>query len=235
MATATNYLVNRNQPDLNAINQLNPDEISHIQEYLEQIKMEKINKLKSQNNNNFSSQRDVNRSWSPDSVHSYSAIRNPVQHGPHINNSLQENILNNGNNYASREYVDRSWASQENHNDRNGPFTRIGKKSDDYHNPYEYGSRQNMLPSAQQTAYTGPYSNDNNTDQFPGHIRNVNAESTLMQQETTHLPGQRRIMETERNRFELLPFDPQDTKHIVWKDNMPRGGYSSRNERLETY
>jgi hypothetical protein len=35
------------------------------------------------------------------------------------------------------------------------------------------------------------------------------------------------------NRFELLPFDPQDTQHIIWKDNMPRGGYPTRTDRLE--
>lgn len=114
-----------------------------------------------------------------------------------------------------------------------------------YNNPYEYDSRQDVLPPQYIQPYLGEYDIDPKSysdlgldaeliqDQFPTHIRNVNIESSLMQREATHIPGQRELTETEMNRFSLLPFDPQDTKHIVWEDNMPRGGYSTRADRLE--
>lgn len=110
-----------------------------------------------------------------------------------------------------------------------------------YHNPYEYGAKQNPLPPQYKPIYSGPYNVDpavlkhmgTNNVTMPDHIRNINIESSLLQQESTHLPGQREITETEKNRFELLPFDPQDHKHIVWTDNMPRGGYATRSDRLE--
>lgn len=115
-----------------------------------------------------------------------------------------------------------------------------------YYNPYEYGSKQNEFGSIYKPTYTGPYQNDSGMlnemgiseqmyqETFPGLIRNVNIESTLLQKELTHGPGQRDITERGFNRFELLPFDPQDHKHIVWRDDMPRGGYPTRVDRLET-
>ena len=114
----------------------------------------------------------------------------------------------------------------------------------DYHNPYEYGARQNHLGFVKRDVVCGPYQNDpsmlnqigltqNQSDEkFPGQIRNVNVESYLMQKEATHLPGQREITQKEFDRFQLLPFDPQDPKHIVWND-MPRGGFPTRVDRLE--
>jgi len=111
-----------------------------------------------------------------------------------------------------------------------------------YFNPYEYGSRQNELGPLHKPVYTGPYAVNPQTlddmgidyaESFPGAIRNVNVESALLQREMTNIPGQRNITGYEINRFELLPFDPQDTRHIVWQDNLPRGGYPSRNDRLE--
>lgn len=113
-----------------------------------------------------------------------------------------------------------------------------------YHNPYEYGSRQNSLNTFRDFEFLAPQDTTRSSleemgmsevsycEKFPGAIRNVNVESSLLQRELTHGPGQRNI--SEINRFELLPFDPQDTRHIIWKDNMPRGGYSSRADRLET-
>jgi len=114
-----------------------------------------------------------------------------------------------------------------------------------YFNPYEYGSRQNELGPLRDLEYMGRCKLNRSTlqgmglsevdydEQFPGAIRNVNLESSLLQRELTHGPGQRGLTGMEINRFELLPFDPQDTRHIVWRDNMPRGGYPSRSDRLE--
>ena len=115
--------------------------------------------------------------------------------------------------------------------------------ADTYYNPYEYGTRQNELGLIYQQPYIGPYADNpahlcelgvvGYDETFPGLIRNVNMESSLLQREMTHTPGQRANTDVEINRFNLLPFDPQDTRHIVWKDNMPRGGYPSRADRLE--
>jgi len=145
---------------------------------------------------------------------------------------------------------------------RGSAMTRLGKKGNQpiqpiqssqstqyyntYYNTYEVGARQNEFGSTYKPTYTGPYNNAPDLldemglspnlywETFPGDIRNVNLESALLQREMTHIPGQRELTERELNRFELLPFDPQDTRHIIWYDNMPRGGYPSRVDRLES-
>ena len=114
-----------------------------------------------------------------------------------------------------------------------------------YKNPYEYGGKDNSLGALYKKPYIGSYQNNPNScsnlgltttqcsEKFPGHVRNINVESSLLQNEATHIPGQRKITETNYDRFELLPFDPQDHRHIVWSDNMPRAGVATRSERLE--
>lgn len=116
-------------------------------------------------------------------------------------------------------------------------------QEDNYYNPYECGARQNILHPTVLTPHQGPYANDPTTLQqmgvqstkgtIPSHIRNIDIESYFLQKEMTHLPGNREITERTYDRFDLLPFDPQDTRHIIWSDNMPRGGYPTRNDRLE--
>jgi hypothetical protein len=181
--------------------------------------------------NQFVPQRPANQS------NQYSQHNQPNQ----SNQSSQFNPFNQPN--SSNQSISSSY--QPNPSSLNNA-TRIGKKTtnNDYYNPYEYGSKQNQLPPTYLAPYLGPYQNDPNisvplgtdnalsSEQFPGYIRNVNIESSLMQKETTKTPGQREITEYEVNRFELLPYDPQDTRHIVW-DDMPRGGRPSRNDRLE--
>lgn len=126
---------------------------------------------------------------------------------------------------------------------RSSASTRFGKKS--YHNPYECGAPQDVGPSLMHEPYHGPYSIDPiimdkmgaSGDLFANvnddHIRNVGMESLLLQKETTHLPGQKKITENEINRFENLRYNPQDHRHLIWADDMPRGGYATRNERVE--
>lgn len=137
---------------------------------------------------------------------------------------------------------------------RGTAHTRIGKKSSnpetgfdanpDYYNPYECGPRQSSLPAQVLRPHTGMYDcdaellqrmgiNSQAPNYIPSHIRNINVESSLIQREATRLPGQREIVDREVDRFETLPFDPQNTSHIIWADSMPRGGYSTRNDRLE--
>lgn len=115
----------------------------------------------------------------------------------------------------------------------------------DYHNPYECGSRQYSLEPIHKELYKDAYDSDPivlnqmgisqnmHQEEFPGKVRNVNVESALLQQKVTRAPGQRKIMEKECNRFNLLPFNPQESSHLVWKDNMPRGGYATRMDRIE--
>lgn len=124
--------------------------------------------------------------------------------------------------------------------------TRNIKKTEnnDYYNPYEYGARQNQLGQLNKPDPKPLYNNDmdilnkmgiarDNADlKFPGNIRNVDIESSLLQKEATHLPGQREITQKDFNRFQYLPFDPQDPNHIVWND-IPRGGLPTRVDRHE--
>ena len=124
--------------------------------------------------------------------------------------------------------------------------TRNIKKNEnnDYHNPYEYGAKQNQIGQLNKPLGKINYESDpsilsrmglsqpNLYAKFPGHIRNVDVESSLLQQEATHLPGQREVTQTNYDRFQYLPYDPQDPNHIVWSD-MPRGGHPTRVERLE--
>ena len=176
------------------LDNLDPDDITYIQAYLEQVKVAKINQGAVQNNTKYCKTK-----------HDLPVKINPLN--KRSNNGSQKN----------------------------------------YPNPYSYGARQNEFGSIYKPTYTGPYTSDqgllnemgldNNLywETFPGDTRNVNLESVLLQKEMTHLPGQRVLTGEEINRFELLPFDPQDTSHIIWRDNMPRGGYPTRIDRLETY
>jgi hypothetical protein len=124
--------------------------------------------------------------------------------------------------------------------------TRPGKRSQqEFHNPYECGAPQNILPSNQREIHFNNYqlvdenrdnlglSNEMYHQKFPGQVRNVNIESSLMQPETTHIPGQNVLTDREVDRFESLHFDPQNHRHLVWTDGMPRGGYATRSNRLE--
>lgn len=127
---------------------------------------------------------------------------------------------------------------------RGATQTRSARRSDsDYYNPYEYGARQNGLGPTHREAYNGPYSIDPQHqielpasqlyEKFPGQIRNVNIENSLLQSEPNRLPGQRIATEREMDRFQMLPFNPQNPDNIVWADNMPRGGYASRTDRID--
>ena len=108
----------------------------------------------------------------------------------------------------------------------NGQYGNYGNSINDqsysindqsYFNPYEHGSRQRI--------------NDQHTN---SHIvsRDINIESKLLQPEMTKFPGQKEICEKEVNRFEVLPFSPQDVNHLVWGDGTPKNGVPTRNDRI---
>ncbi len=103
------------------------------------------------------------------------------------------------------------------------------KNIENYQNPYEYGSRQNVLPSQPRPLYQSnqldatmmenmALTPAEYSQKFPNEIRNVNVESVLQQKEPTRFPGQRQLTQTEMDRFQLLPFNPQYPDHLVWKD-----------------
>jgi hypothetical protein len=126
-------------------------------------------------------------------------------------------------------------------------LTRHSKRQDlnFYKNPYEHGARQYGFGDLSRDPYLGPYSLEGSSlDQMgiepnqyyhraPNGIRNVDVETGLSRNEMSRRPKQSGLSQVELNRFELLPWDPQDHRHIVWEDNLPRGGVSTRNERLE--
>jgi len=222
----------------NPIETLSLGDLNYLISYLNVIKSEKINKdIKSQPNIPINRANDI-----------YNPLDREVPVDWRTHSSSNPYNTPNGitEGATNQEIIPGSRGSE---------FTRTGKRSqqqnlnlgytNDYHNPYEYGAKQNSLGQINKQPYHGQYYNDplvvremglasdNRQTKPTDHIRNVNVESSLLQREMTHLPGQRRIVERENDRFELLPFDPQDHRHIVWSDSMPRGGYSTRTDRLE--
>jgi hypothetical protein len=104
---------------------------------------------------------------------------------------------------------------------RNLSDYRVEKRSNrEYTNPYEC-SKQNLLPEY--------IVNEHISDGG----KNVNHESNLTISDGTRTRGQRKLTETKFDRYQMLPFNPQETDHIVWFDGMPRGGKSTRNDKTQ--
>jgi len=143
----------------------------------------------------------------------------------------------NNNTQGGSDYIDRNMVAG--FNPDGSPFG-TGSNNPVYQNPYEYGSRQISLEARNLPVYDGVWDADIDnilemnlkpwqlTEKFPGESKNVNVESPLIQGQVTKLRGNRTLMELPMDRFEFPYFDPQDARHIVWSDNMPRGGYSTR-------
>ena len=112
-------------------------------------------------------------------------------------------------------------------------------------NKYDHGAPQQEFGMITRGQHIGPYELDNpmmqrmgmNEEQFygqiPNGIRNIDVESNLRNKEIARQPRQSGLAQVEVNRFENLPWDPQDTRHIVFEDNMPRGGLSTRVDRFD--
>lgn len=248
---AVNHMVNdyttkTQQPPCTVYN-LSPDEITYLQAYLEQVKIQQIGKMAVQPNTKKCITIGDGKPITECKIPLGGSPRVPSGY-PSTPNRMTDIYNPNSDTNPMPDH-------------RGGMATRSGRKttneesvesfkpcldSNAYYNPYEVGARQNEFGSLYKPTYTGPYNvkpdlladigldNRMYWEKFPGDVRNVNVESLLYQGEMTHIPGQRELTETEINRFELLPFDPQDTRHIIWKDNMPRGGYPTRVDRLET-
>ncbi|XWV25187.1 hypothetical protein QJ856_gp0585 [Tupanvirus deep ocean] len=247
---------NKNHP--NPIETLSPEDITYLQSYLEQLKTKKLKERATHNNPDYNEPRNgfgpgsgINQKISMRPGFLDNVTRNRAND---IYDPLDREVPVDWRTYDTPVLPRLSNTFYTEPGSRGAASTRAGKRSqqvlglnkvNDYYNPYEYGAKQNSLQPQYKPTYNGPYNVDpvvlnqmgipNATQQqnYPSHIRNVNIESSLLQREMTHIPGQREITEKELNRFEALPFDPQDHRHIVWADNMPRGGYPTRTDRLE--
>lgn len=252
---------------------LNPEQITDLQKYLEQIKIEKINKDARPTNIKFCSTLCGEKTKDPcKPINTWSNSINYPEYPKPVDSDVQEAIPAPFNRVyrGNQTRIPENRQSQNEFRNSFGPGSGIDHRIDmrqtdtrrktrsdpnfpgcqmskDFHNPYEYGGYSNQLGSLYHPNYIGPYAaNPNDLEQlgisermqlenFPGAMRNINVESALIQQQLTHGPGELNPRQQEINRFELLPFDPQDPRHIVWTDNMPRGGYPTRVDRLETF
>jgi hypothetical protein len=245
----------------NPVETLSTEDISYLQAYLEQIKNKKISEQTKYNNPDFFEPRNgfgmgngVNQNLNANTGFSK---QTPLNRATDIYNPLGREVPVDWRTFNNSGSMEKQFFQNPQNiepGSRGAAPTRPGKRSqqvlnfdqpNNYYNPYEYGAKQDSLAPLVKQPYNGPYVNDpevikqmgvNNLDanyNCQPHIRNINVESSLLQREMTHLPGQRELTQKEINRFELLPFDPQDHRHIVWSDNMPRGGYPTRTDRLE--
>lgn len=233
----------------NKINQLvntntfnNQNEVINQNEY-NQNKFNGINGFDYQNT--FNDQYIANRSnEGVSSLNKFvqSNLVNEQKKVPSINTRIGKKMASDLiSNKMSVDLINKQIVSNPN-NDPGNLINEIQNKND-YYNPYSYGPAQNQIHTLSKTAYLGSYLNDKTqlnamgltgSEISPNGIRNVGLESSLIQCETTHLPGQRQLSEKEIDRFQMLPYNPQDTKHIQWGDSMPRGGFATRTDRLES-
>jgi len=101
--------------------------------------------------------------------------------------------------------------------DHNSKSDRIERKSNK--NPYEYGGQQKVYEQSILQFY------DANS------IRDINVESSLQQTALTHIPGQK-SKSIINDRFMALPRE-HNVNNIVWNNNMPRGGITTRLDKFK--
>lgn len=95
-----------------------------------------------------------------------------------------------------------------------------------YDNPYECIVKNRES----KTQFYSPHADNT----IGAYSRNIGIESNLRNAELTNTFNSRNKNKGMAiNRFEDLRFNPQDPKHLVWDDGMPRGGYSARSDRTE--
>jgi hypothetical protein len=93
-------------------------------------------------------------------------------------------------------------------------------ENNDYYNPYECGSRQRSLPSQYY----------NNGQVLQNQSMNIDIENSLKRDNSSRDSQHKILTETENNRY-----DKRSTSPMVWDDNMPRGGYTTRTERKSIF
>jgi hypothetical protein len=199
------------------INNMSPEEITKYQNYLQEIKLTKLQ----QKTDNITTRARCSKDRYKNSWNLFNRMDENIKLHQHPSDITKQEMSN---------------------------FPQLTRHSSDlnfYNNPYEYGSLQYGFGDLSRDPYLGPYSLQGSSleqmgldpEQYyhktPNGIRNVDVETGLSRLEMARRPKQSGLSQIEVNRFELLPHDPQDHRHIVWEDNLPRGGVSTRNERLE--
>lgn len=234
----------------NPVWSLTPDEITGLQNYLQKVKQDKIAQSK-----RFPK------------VASIKAPRTATRYKRRSNCSQAQTIERPEDESSSSERDDDSddedWRDYRIGTDSE-ISTRDNRRSDrefdheefrghhdsqNYHNPYECGSRQHSEP-VPMDHYIKPKSrsdhynrNRRHHHRYPksrhGHIRDIDAETDLWQAESTSVPHdervfgsethRKRLTEHENDRFDDLPYNPQDPRHIVWERG-PRCGVATRRQ-----
>lgn len=97
------------------------------------------------------------------------------------------------------------------------PSRSLHRGESGYYNPYEVEGRPQRLESRPLDMQSG------------AGRRDINIESQLRNPSLSRVPGQRRVHQVDR--FEDLPFNPQDERFFAWEENVPRGGILCREPR----
>lgn len=216
----------------NPIDSLSIDDISYLQSYLEQVKAKKMSNMQ---------QAKIHADPIP--RNRATDLYDPLNREPQIDWQTRSKLHNTFANINLNDEIAGPRGTVSTRNKKTLQEVPSLDYVNDYYNPYECGSRQQSLGPMYNKVYTGNYDIDPallnhlgipknmHQEEFPGKVRNINVESSLIQSESGRTSGQRH--EREQDRFNLLPFNPQNPDNIVWKDNMPRGGYLTRSDRLE--
>ena len=227
---------------------LNPQELSYLQNNLDKIKKNKLQSTRQNNKLN-----NVTPSNIPQQHQTQKFVREPIAY---CINLADKDIQRNQNPVQGLLPSAGMYNLQENINIRelstpifNAPVpTNLGKKKTnnlDYYNPYEYSGKQQEFGMLERDIHLGPYGiNEDLLDymgidaqeyieRFPNGIRNVNVESAMKYGEISRNPKQSGLSMVELNRFNFLPWDPQDYRHIIRPDGYPQAGINTRLDKLE--
>ena len=273
-----NYLASPmfNTSSNNPINELNIDDITYIQAYLEKIKTEKINSQKYINKNftnNIGYRNSEPTRNGKKNNQSYNLFENNIQqptiqdpynyHNPYEYGNKQ-NIMKVNRDLPECESFQRNLRNNRFQNDRLSENNIFSNDLKDIN--VESSLQRNMIPSGIQNV-----SSDNlsRSDRLSSEAANSTLPLTKAQgqypqiiyrEAIDYLGGcegmhsipaappilqmtkQRMNKEKEIDRFNILPYDPQDTNHIIWNDkqnlyskcsdNISRG-HPTRNDRLD--
>lgn len=128
-------------------------------------------------------------------------------------------------------------------------LSRLKKTDNNYYNRYEHSAHdltnQQEFGMLSRDLHLGPYGgnaqvskmmglNDRQfAEQYPNGTKNVGVETPMIYGETSRWPKQSGLSMIEKDRFDPLFFDPQDTRHIIRPDGYPQAGINTRLDRLE--
>lgn len=207
MSSANNYF------GPNTIETLNLEDIDNLLSYLNNIRQDKIQQQKQQ-------QKQPQRQHS---IQQANPKTTKIEYDPYeanTRNGIATRAVKRSQLPHPSRPIEHPVGINKNPSD---PTMNINHVSD-YHNPYEYGSRQNiMLPTYYQNF-------DNNLYQSNENKKNNDLPTII----DTSQP-KKNISLLSRHFDDNFMNSPkiQNENPIVWADNMPRGGYSTRTDKLD--